>query len=96
MELHRGQHPHAKSGGSWSIRNQAFESSGPVAWDDKIEIERAMWEERFVPKLGNGQAFNPIAQYDGLSQGNVCTACVLAHTCSVCAPSMAPSELGRK
>lgn len=55
MELHRGQHPHAKSGGSWSIRNQAFESSGPVAWDDKIEIERAMWEERFVPKLGNGE-----------------------------------------
>lgn len=60
MELHRGQHPHRKAGGSWDIRTRTFRSSGPEAWDDKGEIERARWDECFAPELEAGSS--PFAQ----------------------------------
>jgi hypothetical protein len=68
-ELHRGQHPHMRPGGNYNVKSRIFESSGPIAWDDRIEIERCMWEERGLPPLG--QNYNPIAQYDVLSAGNL-------------------------
>uniref|UniRef100_A0A7S2IKF1 Uncharacterized protein n=1 Tax=Haptolina brevifila TaxID=156173 RepID=A0A7S2IKF1_9EUKA len=49
-ELHRGQHPHAII--------PFMKDNGPVSWNNKIEISRADWDERYAPQ-GDG---NPLAQ----------------------------------
>ena len=62
MQLHRGQCPHRRPGGNWDVKQRAFLSSGPQAWDDKSEIERTRWDEKMLePLVGS---FNPIAQYE--------------------------------
>lgn len=50
-ELHRGQHPYAVS--------QFMTDNGPQTWSNKVEVDRARWEERYVGELADGG--NPFA-----------------------------------
>lgn len=61
--MYRGQHPHAKIGGSYNPVTRTFvEGAGPETWASKSEADRARWEERHV-NLPDGRR-NPFAQYD--------------------------------
>ena len=62
MQLHRGQHPHRRPGGNWDVSKRAFVSSGPEAWDDKAELERTAFDDKFMEPLAGG--YNPIAHYE--------------------------------
>jgi len=55
-ELPRGQHPHAIT--------PFMRDNGPATWNNKHEIDRWDWDERFVPGREDGNPDgNPIAQY---------------------------------
>ena len=55
-ELPRGQHPHAIT--------PFMRDNGPATWNNKLEIDRWDWDERFVPGREDGNPDgNPLAQY---------------------------------
>ena len=61
MSLHtgvyRGQHPHAR----------IHSPSDPRTWADPKQIERFIWDEKYVEPLAEG--YSPIAQYNGIKGG---------------------------
>jgi len=71
-ELHRGQHPHRPDGymggGRYDpVTKRILRGADPREWDDKIELERTYWQEKYAGDLSDG--YNPIAQYGGVKGG---------------------------
>lgn len=56
-----------QSGGPWDPITNRFAETDPRQWDDKHELERSYWMEKYAGDLAEG--YNPIGQYDGIKGG---------------------------